>query len=378
LNIDYSTVFALAPYYNENIITLIGICLLIGATAKSSQVGLHIWLPQAMEGFKRALPKFHYMREHPILSKSTQIYILFGKILGKGQSAGNLMGQNERGLSSQHKGTSETTCEIDNNNVYNKKLNDEFKFWFIGFTEGDGCFSVFNDKYLEFKITQSSNDAQILFYIKKELGFGSITLQDKINKTHQFRVINKEAIFKLINIFNGNILTNHKNSQFVKWVESYNKLYNGNIKLKQNSKFNLNNSWLSGFTDSEGCFTVSVIKNKKYNSTQVTVRYILSQKNELELFNSIALLLNGKVHLLKTYNGYNMVVNLTKLNNVLVYFKKHKLKTKKLISYNTWLKIYHLVISKQHLTSSGLEKIKHLNKKLNKLLLSKDIVRTNT
>jgi len=81
-----------------------------------------------MEGFKRALPKFHYMREHPILSKSTQIYILFGKILGKGQSAGNLMGQNERGLSSQHKGTSETTCEIDNNNVYNKKLNDEFKF----------------------------------------------------------------------------------------------------------------------------------------------------------------------------------------------------------------------------------------------------------
>ena len=49
-NIDYSTVFALAPYYNENIITIIGICLLIGATAKSSQVGLHIWLPQAMEG----------------------------------------------------------------------------------------------------------------------------------------------------------------------------------------------------------------------------------------------------------------------------------------------------------------------------------------
>ncbi|RKF76738.1 NADH-ubiquinone oxidoreductase chain 5, partial [Golovinomyces cichoracearum] len=31
------TVFALAPYYNENIITIIGICLLIGATAKSSQ-----------------------------------------------------------------------------------------------------------------------------------------------------------------------------------------------------------------------------------------------------------------------------------------------------------------------------------------------------
>lgn len=49
-NIDYFTVFSLAPYINENIVTIIGICLLIGAMAKSSQVGLHVWLPMAMEG----------------------------------------------------------------------------------------------------------------------------------------------------------------------------------------------------------------------------------------------------------------------------------------------------------------------------------------
>lgn len=49
-NIDYYTVFSLAPYMNENIITIIGVCLLIGAMAKSSQVGLHVWLPMAMEG----------------------------------------------------------------------------------------------------------------------------------------------------------------------------------------------------------------------------------------------------------------------------------------------------------------------------------------
>ena len=49
-NLDYSTVFSIAPYMNDNVITIIGICLLIGAMAKSSQVGLHIWLPMAMEG----------------------------------------------------------------------------------------------------------------------------------------------------------------------------------------------------------------------------------------------------------------------------------------------------------------------------------------
>jgi NADH-ubiquinone oxidoreductase chain 5 len=49
-NIDYKTIFSLASYINENIITVIGICLLIGAMAKSSQIGLHVWLPMAMEG----------------------------------------------------------------------------------------------------------------------------------------------------------------------------------------------------------------------------------------------------------------------------------------------------------------------------------------
>jgi hypothetical protein len=63
----------------------------------------------AMEGLvKRALVKFHYMREHPALNSWSSVYLNFGKIQEEGKSAGNI------------KGSSETTRET----IY---INEKFK-----------------------------------------------------------------------------------------------------------------------------------------------------------------------------------------------------------------------------------------------------------
>ena len=58
--VDYATVFSLVPVINNTTVcffniechtlTIIGFFLFIGAIGKSAQLGLHTWLPDAMEG----------------------------------------------------------------------------------------------------------------------------------------------------------------------------------------------------------------------------------------------------------------------------------------------------------------------------------------
>ena len=115
-----------------------------------------------------------------------------------------------------------------NSNIPNKK----FLEWFIGFSEGDGCFVINkylnNEKsYSSFIITQSDKDIQILHFIQNKIGFGKVI---KLNKNiSRYVVQDKKNISILINLFNGNIVLPKTLLIYSKWVQSFNHKNNSNF-----------------------------------------------------------------------------------------------------------------------------------------------------
>ena len=85
--IEYSTVFSVAPYFNENAITIISLLLFSGAMAKSAQIPLSTWLPGSMEAPTPVSALLHaatlvtagiflLLRSSPILSYSSDALLV--------------------------------------------------------------------------------------------------------------------------------------------------------------------------------------------------------------------------------------------------------------------------------------------------------------
>ncbi len=90
-----------------------------------------------------------------------------------------------------------------------------------------------------------------------------------------------------------------------------------------------------------------------------------------------------KVIFFKSYCGYNVTVNTTKLSPILRYFSFYPLKTKKFTVYFNWVKIYKLVKNKKHNNPENLLLITKYKDNINKssynksyFNLNKDIVQS--
>jgi len=255
-----------------------------------------------------------------------------------------------------------------------QQIPDNWLTWFIGFVEGDGAIQTFaNNTRVRFVLTQK--ESNILYHVHKTLGIGYVKhfpQGTSGNKNDFYRLIvdNQSQILLLAFLFNGNLALTHRIKQLSLWINVWNKKFGENtiIFIEKAVSITLQDAWLSGFTDAEGCFNVSITSNARYALGHVIkMRFLLDQKDEA-ILNIIKDLFGfGKVTLRSnTMDTYRYTATGFKnMNEIITYFNKYQLLTKKALSYDNWLLIYNIIINKDHLNEEGLAQVRKIQKEIN-------------
>lgn len=200
---------------------------------------------------------------------------------------------------------------------------DDFLYWLIGFTEGDGSFVKTSRNELNFVIVQGKANVEVLYKIQKTLGFGRVLKQSE--RVYLYIVGKKVELMLIILLFNGNIVLPSRKEQFAHFLQTYNKRPFSYIIPYSNNKNmpSLSNTWLLGFVEAEGCFTISLLSN----SNAFRTRFMVAQKGviNLPILSTLAILFKcGAVSGHHKKDNYQYVVSgLSNVVKVYDYFDKY-------------------------------------------------------
>jgi hypothetical protein len=268
--------------------------------------------------------------------------------------------------------------------------------YLAGLFEGDGHIILskkINSKRL--KACKISSPYIAITFVNKDLPLvtkfielfgGRLRFKNKENAIVWIINTHKELV-NLINLMNGNLRT-PKISQFNDLIVWLNDRYHYNISIYSPDTNDLNNNgWLAGFIDADGGFKIRYTEKRiEENSKKVLtkgrieVRFALEQRQFLpynnqsfkpimlkiqSFFDLITELRISKHNLDKTY-WIIEVTSLNKLNILIQYLNNYPLLTAKRNDFDDWLKVYHLMIDKQHLTENGKFLIKKIKSNMNK------------
>nr|ALY05408.1 LAGLIDADG protein [Stupenda singularis] len=235
-----------------------------------------------------------------------------------------------------------------------------FLNWLVGFTDGDGTFTINsqNGKYiLQYSVAQGNRNSQVLYYIKKKLGVGSVVSSGKGMKVYRIRDRN---ILRscIIPIFDEKKLWTVKNYDFEKVKaasevledqelttgEKYSKV--AEIKEKKAPEFyvspiwsgnnqKIDDDWLIGFCEAEGSW---YLVNK--GPERVAPAFGISQKKDKHVLETIRekLKITSKVKLNKKQGCWMLdTTNRRAVENVRVFFEG-RLKSFKSLEFKLWSK----------------------------------------
>lgn len=305
------------------------------------------------------------------------------------------------------------------------RIDESFLQWFIGFCEGDGSFSytktsVYHrqrngksyiehvSERLRFSICQK--ERRIVEKIAYKFGFGRVSSFNKGEETYwRWSLESKKSIESMAYLLSGNLVLPYRQKQFLKWIEIGQKksMFQPPFdKMKPwYSNVDLNNAWLSGFIDAEGCFYANfslpidlkkqisqlpIMKKKwskqhhemflklsqyKLRLTQKMTLTQISTEETNELFKKILLLFEGtsfcvfqnKTMKKTTAKSYVRIEfsSLSSLNMIVNYLDTYALQTIKNVAFKRWTRVYFRRKDKVHLSPKGTQRLYRLVKAIN-------------
>ena len=251
----------------------------------------------------------------------------------------------------------------------NKEIFDQ---WLVGFTDGDGTFSINrqNDQKwsLTFKLSQNSYNLRILYFIKTKLGVGNINIEK--NNMANFRIRDRSKLESVIfPIFDKYPLLTTKYFNYLKFKKAYSVLTNASLSLTEKNKImneivsskppvdyispawdlvdnNVTNfetaskvmskPWLIGFTEAEGSFYL-VAKS----SDRLVHAFEITQKLDKIVLLAIKYILgiSTNIKISKTGSFSVVTTNSRAIENIIKYFRS-TMKGIKSLEYRIWSRSY--------------------------------------
>ena len=271
--------------------------------------------------------------------------------------------------------TSETTCNkisssekikiISKNKPKQiKPINSEdFGYYLAGLIDGDGHFSSAEQLVIVFHIL----DVSLAYYIKKRLGYGSVK-KVKNKKAVIFVISSKKGLEVVFNLITGKLRHINKIIQANKILENDKfKEIKKSLKFSNNNNDNLNNYWLSGFADADASFQIKIIDRINRIKPEIRLNFQIDQKNK-DILILIKNYLGGNIGYRSLQNTYYYgSTSFGSAKKVINYFDEYTLLSNKFINYLKWRKAYLLIQHRDHLTESGIDKIKKLKLSMNKI-----------
>ena len=228
----------------------------------------------------------------------------------------------------------------------------ELGYFLAGLIEGDGWFGK-----KELHIIFAESDTSLAYFIRKQIGYGNV-YKIKNKKAVRYICKNTKGLSIILSLINGKLVSNCKYEQLIK--HNYNEEFNIVI-LPPLKVLSLDNYWLAGFTQADGCFHISIVKSKTHKTGYcVKLEYSLKQNDELPLKLLYNLMKKGNLSQYSSgiwcykSSGYKTAFDLIN------YFDKFNLFAGKYIDYLKFRKVYIMITEGKHLEDYGIKKIKSI------------------